>query len=59
MTERLNGDTGNDVLGEYYEERFGRKINGQFFTPWLICTLTAKITVEQTQVKEDGPPPYH
>ena len=42
MTDRMESDTGYDVLGEFYEQNISRKGSGQFFTPWHICTFMAK-----------------
>ena len=43
MTNRMESDTGYDVLGEFYEQNISRKDSGQFFTPWHICTFMAKM----------------
>ncbi len=56
MTERMDSDTGWDVLGEYYEQNLYRKGLSQFFTPWPICKFmaqcacdTAKENIERTE----------
>ena len=41
--ERYYGGSGNDVLGEFYELHVANKNSGQFFTPWHICTMIAKL----------------
>jgi type I restriction-modification system DNA methylase subunit len=46
MTDRMESDTGYDVLGEFYEQNISRKGSGQFFTPWHICTFMAKMTYD-------------
>lgn len=57
MTERLDSDTGWDVLGEFYEQNLQRKGLSQFFTPWHVCTLMARMTCEQAVAnKEKGMP---
>lgn len=48
MTERIESDTGNDVLGEFYEQNLQRNGLSQFFTPWHICTFMAKSSIEAT-----------
>ena len=53
MDDRVNSDTGNDVLGEFYEQNFSRKNSGQIFTPWHICKFMAEITVSEAR-KEDN-----
>jgi type I restriction-modification system DNA methylase subunit len=46
MEERLGSSSGNDVLGEYYEQNLSKKKGkGQFFTPWHMCKLMAGISV--------------
>jgi type I restriction-modification system DNA methylase subunit len=45
MEDRCKSDTGNDVLGDFYEQNLYRKGASQFFTPWPICTFMAKVTV--------------
>jgi type I restriction-modification system DNA methylase subunit len=42
METRFEGDTGWDVLGEFYEQNLSKKGASQFFTPWPICTFMAK-----------------
>lgn len=41
MEEQLQCQTGNDVLGTYYENNIIKKGSGQFFTPWHLCTFMA------------------
>lgn len=48
MTGRIDSDSGNDVLGEYYEQNISRKGAGQFFTPWPICKFMAKSSFDAT-----------
>jgi type I restriction-modification system DNA methylase subunit len=56
MTERIDSDTGNDVLGEFYEQNLQRNGLSQFFTPWPICTFMAKSTLEATsEDRKDQP----
>lgn len=56
MEERLESDSGNDVLGEYYEENLRQKGSSQFFTPWHICEFMATITMGESEKMEDGNP---
>ncbi len=46
MECRVRSDTGNDVLGEFYEQHLYRKGASQYFTPWPMCTLLAKSTID-------------
>jgi type I restriction-modification system DNA methylase subunit len=54
MEENLHRSTGNDILGDTYQENFCRKNSGQFFTPWHICQLMAQITCGG-QTAKDSP----
>lgn len=49
MTDRQKGDTGWDVLGEFYEAYLSRKGLSQFFTPWPICTFMAQCSVDEAK----------
>ena len=51
MEDRVDSDTGNDVLGEFYEQNISRKGSGQFFTPWHICKFMATCTAESIEDK--------
>ena len=44
MEDRVGSDTGNDVLGEFYEQNLYRKGAAQYFTPYPICTFIARAT---------------
>ena len=55
MEERVGGDTGNDVLGEYYELHLAKKGKSQFFTPWPICEFMSKSSIEAVE-RTDGKP---
>ena len=44
MDERAGSSEGNDVIGEFFDEKFGRKSKGQHFTPWHICKFMASCT---------------
>ena len=52
MTERVDSDSGNDVLGEFYEQNLQRKGLSQFFTPFHICKFMAKCTAESLEEKQ-------
>jgi len=49
MTERIESDSGQDILGEFYEENLYRKGASQYFTPWPLCTLMAKCAIDTSQ----------
>lgn len=44
MEARVHEDTGNDVLGEFFEQHISHGRNGQYFTPAHICDFMASIT---------------
>jgi hypothetical protein len=46
MEQRVGSDIGNDVLGDYYEQHLYRKGAAQYFTPWPVCSLIAKSTID-------------
>ena len=52
MEERIDSDSGNDVLGEVYELNFCRKGSGQFFTPWHICKLMGALSGGSLETEE-------
>lgn len=47
MEQRMQSDSGFDVLGECYETNFCRKGLEQYFTPWHICKFMAQCVVEE------------
>lgn len=51
MTDRLESETGYDVLGEYFEAHLVEKSNknNQFFTPWPACQFMAQATLEESK----------
>ncbi len=50
MESRKGSSQGNDVLGDFYQEHLYRKGASQFFTPWSVCEMMAKITcAEETE----------
>ena len=49
MENRFDGDTGWDILGEFYEQHLPKKGFSQFFTPWPICTFMAKCSFDEAQ----------
>jgi type I restriction-modification system DNA methylase subunit len=51
MEERVDDSSGNDVLGNFYQEHLYRKGAAQFFTPWPVCQLIANISIN-TDEKE-------
>ncbi len=53
MEERLDVGSGNDVLGDFYEQNFCRKNSGQFFTPWPICRFMAQIVCGDVKESEE------
>lgn len=44
MESRKGSSQGNDVLGDFYQEHLYRKGAQQFFTPWHVCEMMAKLT---------------
>jgi type I restriction-modification system DNA methylase subunit len=50
MEDRVGSDTGNDVLGEFYEQHLYRKGASQYFTPWPICSFMAKACTDAIDV---------
>ena len=56
MTDRLDSNSGNDMLGEFYEQNLIRKNSGQFFTPWHICSFMARMPADSLEEKEPGRP---
>lgn len=53
MTERINSQAGSDVLGEFFENNLSHGRNGQFFTPFSVCQMMAKMATVET--KEERP----
>ena len=49
MEERVGSSSGNDVLGEFYEQHISNGRNGEFFTPYPICQFMASITNAKTE----------
>ena len=56
MEERFDGDTGWDILGEFYEQHLPKKGLSQFFTPWPICTFMAKASFDEARKEEPTRP---
>ena len=54
METGLNSGSGNDVLGEYYQQNFYKKHSAQYFTPWPVCEFMARCTLAESRQKE-GP----
>jgi type I restriction-modification system DNA methylase subunit len=50
MEDRVDSDTGNDVLGEFYEQHLYRKGAAQYFTPWPVCSFMAKACTDSIDV---------
>lgn len=57
MEERVHSDTGNDVLGEFFEAHISHGSKSQFFTPFPICTFMATATrdAQSDEMKEKKP----
>jgi type I restriction-modification system DNA methylase subunit len=49
MEERISSDSGNDILGEFYEVNLYRKGASQYFTPWPICNFMALATCGESE----------
>lgn len=43
MEERADSSSGNDVLGEFFEQNISNGRNGQFFTPYPVCQFMTSI----------------
>ncbi|MCG3167145.1 MAG: hypothetical protein POELPBGB_02929 [Bacteroidia bacterium] len=43
MEAQKDSSSGNDLLGMFFEEELGRGRNGQFFTPFHVCQMMAKM----------------
>ncbi len=54
MEEQQGSDTGNDVLGTFYEQHLYRKGASQYFTPYPVCSFMAAAGF--TPEGRDGPP---
>lgn len=47
MEKHQDSDSGNDLLGSFYEKELSLGKNGQFFTPFPICLMMAQMTGNQ------------
>ena len=56
MEARVGSDTGNDVLGEFYEQHLYRKGASQYFTPWPVCSFMAKTSVDAIDARATSEP---
>lgn len=56
MTDRMQSETGFDVLGEYYEAHIARKGAQQFFTPWSICKFMAEASCAEAKERTQEAP---
>jgi type I restriction-modification system DNA methylase subunit len=41
MEDQFHAELGNDVLGSFFEQHLSNGRNGQFFTPFPVCTMMA------------------
>jgi type I restriction-modification system DNA methylase subunit len=55
MEDRVTDQSGNDVLGEFFETHISNGHNGQFFTPYHVCLMMALLTAGDTASKHDRP----
>ncbi len=51
MESKKGSSQGNDVLGDFYQEHLYRKGASQFFTPWHVCEMMAKLTCAEQSEK--------
>ncbi|MFN8288962.1 MAG: N-6 DNA methylase [Chitinophagaceae bacterium] len=51
MENRYDAQEGNDVLGEFFEQHISNGRNGQYFTPFPVCTMMATMTLDRTTGK--------
>ncbi len=50
MEENVNNSQGNDLLGDFFQQEITHGRNGQFFTPFHVCTMMAQINLgEETR----------
>lgn len=50
MEERNGSSQGNDIVGDFYQEHLYRKGGSQYFTPWNVCEMMAKLSyAEETE----------
>lgn len=57
MEERVGSSSGNDVLGDFFEQNISNGRNGQFFTPYPVCQFMASIThTDQVSDSENKKP---
>lgn len=54
MEERHDSNSGNDVLGEFYEQNLYRKGTAQYFTPWPVCAFMASCLGDPDKEVEDS-----
>ena len=45
MEENVENSQGNDLLGDFFQQEITHGRNGQFFTPFHICTMMAQINL--------------
>ena len=45
MEENVDNSQGNDLLGDFFQQEITHGRNGQFFTPFHICTMMAQINL--------------
>lgn len=57
MEQRMQSDSGFDVLGEFYETHLYRKGLEQYFTPWNVCKFMAQCAVEERGINTERETP--
>lgn len=50
INERANSESGNDVIGEFYQTHFLNTDAGKKFMPWADCVMMARFTVLDQEI---------
>lgn len=56
MEDRVQSESGNDVLGEFFEQHISNGRNSQFFTPYPVCKMMALLMHNGKTDLENSPP---
>ncbi|MBI4945963.1 MAG: SAM-dependent DNA methyltransferase [Bacteroidetes bacterium] len=49
MEEKKDDSGGNDLLGEFFQQELTNGRNGQFFTPFHVCSMMAEMTLDEQE----------
>lgn len=53
MEARVESESGNDVLGEFFERHISNGRNGQYFTPYHICRFMTLLNQDSLEQHDD------